>query len=163
MIKEIEADKLFGIIKKPLRRWPGIIIHHTAYPDTDKLDASVLYGEKIDRMHREGRGWNGMGYHLLINPDGTIQAGNRWIDQIDGAHARGHNCFLGIALIGNFSRYGVLPLPIQLRSFHNIMDQFPKLRAYPHRLFSQTECPGLNINLELWFRMFEKNILFKGG
>ncbi len=162
MIVEIKAKDLIKIIKKQLRRWPGVIVHHTAYPDTDKLDMNILYGDAIDKMHRE-RGWSGMGYHLLINPDGTAQVGDRWINQRDGAHTRAYNYFFGIALIGNFSRYGVLPLPIQLRKFHEIMDQLPKLRAYPHRLFGETECPGLNINLELWFRMFEKNILFKGG
>ena len=159
MIKEIETSEILRVIEKPLRRWPGVIVHHTAWPDTDKLDFQHLYGEEIDNYHREGRGWQGMGYPILINPGGEVEVGDRWVKQLDGAHTVGHNHYIGIALVGNFSRQNVLPSPVQLRKFREIMNQFRALRAYPHRLFADTECPGLNINLPLWFRMFEKIVL----
>ena len=95
-------------------RWPrrvffrapvGIVIHHTAtaaYVKGRRVDANL-----ISEWH-EKRGWSAeyrgedfhIGYHYVILPDGTVQSGRpEWMR---GAHARGHNDFLGICLVGNF-------------------------------------------------------------
>jgi len=70
-----------------VREWKYIVIHHSA-------SASGCAAE-FDRYHREKRGWeNGLGYHFVIGNgsgagDGQIEIGNRWVKQIDGAHAGG--------------------------------------------------------------------------
>lgn len=65
------------------------VIHHTA-----SGDVSV---KTIDQWHKE-RGWDGIGYHYIIRTDGTIEEG-RSIEK-KGAHAKGRNHFIGIALCG---------------------------------------------------------------
>lgn len=95
-------------------RWRKIVVHHTATKGGT--------AEAIDRYHRENNKWeNGLGYHFVIGngrpgsdgkatPDGFVFVGNRWIQQLDGAHIRkmkgesaNANSFsIGIALVGDF-------------------------------------------------------------
>lgn len=83
----------------------GIIIHHSAVPilpDGSPPDVRVL-----DEIHRRrgygifywGRFYH-IGYHYVILPDGTIQAGRP--ERCRGAHATGYNSYIGICLVGNF-------------------------------------------------------------
>jgi len=55
--------------------------------------------ETIHRWHKDGNGWDGIGYHAVILEDGMIEQGRPiyW----PGAHVRGHNHeSLGVCLIG---------------------------------------------------------------
>ena len=65
------------------------VIHHTA-----SGDVSV---HEIDKWHKE-RGWDGIGYHFVIRANGSVEEG-RDITKL-GAHAKGRNHYLGIALTG---------------------------------------------------------------
>jgi len=66
------------------------VIHHTASPDW-----SV---ERIRKIHVEERGWDDVGYHFIIRENGDIEKGRSLYKQ--GAHARGRNNRVGIALTG---------------------------------------------------------------
>jgi hypothetical protein len=81
-----------------------IIIHCTdTRPDWMQgkpLSAKVA---EIRRWHTDpqpkGRGWKDIGYHFLIDRDGTVATG-RPIEQV-GAHVQGHNTgTIGISLLG---------------------------------------------------------------
>ena len=73
--------------------WQGVVVHHSASPDVS--------ANEIDRWHKS-RGWKGIGYHLIIRKDGSIETG-RPISQ-QGAHARGRNdSHIGVCLTGNFT------------------------------------------------------------
>ena len=82
-----------------------IIIHHSA---SDR----PLTWEEIDREHKK-RGFEGFGYHFLVDPDGTIWAGralnkeailNSSTVEI-GAQAKGINSIsVGICFNGNFEK-----------------------------------------------------------
>ena len=65
------------------------VIHHT-----DSHDVSAA---EIDRWHKEF-GWDGIGYHFVIRAGGQIERG-RSLDKT-GAHAKGRNDRIGIALTG---------------------------------------------------------------
>ncbi|KKO18072.1 MAG: N-acetylmuramoyl-L-alanine amidase [Candidatus Brocadia fulgida] len=87
-----------------VRNWRYIVIHHSA--------SASGSAAQFDKYHREKRRWeNGLGYHFVIGngngaPDGKIEIGNRWISQIDGAHAgvQEYNHYgIGICLVGNFN------------------------------------------------------------
>lgn len=81
------------------RKWAYLMIHHTA-------TAPTLTVADIDRMHRQ-RGYNGVGYHYLIQRDregkAYLKAGRS--DTQIGAHA-GVNKYnreaLGLSVIGYF-------------------------------------------------------------
>ncbi len=66
------------------------VIHHTASPDW-----SV---DRFRQIHVNERGWDDVGYHYIIRKDGRIEAGRPTWKQ--GAHAKGRNNMLGIALTG---------------------------------------------------------------
>lgn len=75
------------------RRIDGIVIHCS-----DNLPTSKITVEDIDREHRRN-GWNGVGYHFVILPDGTIQTGRPL--ETPGAHVSGYNNHtIGICYIG---------------------------------------------------------------
>ena len=144
------------------QRFPaGIVIHHT-------LTAPVVNGRKvdiafIDAMHkRKGFGITDddgtvyhIGYHYLIQQDGTIQRGRP--EHLRGAHARGHNNTLGIVLVGNFNswqNFGQLgpnsPTSQQLaaaeRLTRSLMVKYSLTPddVYLHRELVITHCPGNN-------------------
>lgn len=83
-----------------MRPLTEIIIHCT---DTRPIwmqglptDAKVA---EVRRWHTQERGWKDIGYHFLIDRDGTVARG-RPLEQT-GAHTKGHNTgTIGIALVG---------------------------------------------------------------
>ena len=76
-----------------MRNVNEIIIHCSATPEGRNFKAS-----DIDHWHRQ-RGFKKIGYHYVIDLDGTIEVG-RDEDEI-GAHCVGHNReSLGICYIG---------------------------------------------------------------
>ena len=70
-----------------------LVVHCSDTPDEEKLNAIDIH-----KMHLTF-GWNGIGYHKIINRTGMIQNGRPeyWV----GAHAKGINeNSLGVCLIG---------------------------------------------------------------
>jgi N-acetylmuramoyl-L-alanine amidase len=84
----------------------GIIIHHSAIPPL--ASGQPVDIKLIDEIHRKrgysafywGRSYH-IGYHYVILPDGTVQQGRP--DHCRGSHAVGHNSYIGICLVGDFS------------------------------------------------------------
>jgi len=89
LIKQVEIDEIFDVIEKKERDWKAIVIHHTVNPNIEN-GMYHLQGRNIDLSHYYHRGFrNGMGYHFLINVNGVIEVGKRWIYQLPGAHTKG--------------------------------------------------------------------------
>jgi hypothetical protein len=133
--------------KFKIRPWKYIVIHHSA---SDSGNAA-----SIGKYHKNERGWvNGLGYHFLIgngngSRDGQIEVGNRWDDQIDGAHA-GNGEYnkhgVGICLVGNFEND--YPTSSQISSLTYLINylqkrcNIPRNQVIMHRTFRETACPG---------------------
>lgn len=130
-------------------RWKSIIIHHSA---TTKGGAA-----SFDRHHRNGNGWDELGYHFVIGngtdtPDGFIEVGSRWHKQKHGAHCKTPDNFfndhgIGICLVGDFSQRG--PSAKQLASLRKLVAfltdecRIPSGRVYSHgEINHSTKCPG---------------------
>lgn len=81
----------------------GLFIHCTATPsDWRAGQSSEARVEAIRQMHIQERGWSDIGYHWLIDRDGTVLPG-RPETQI-GAHVAGHNSgTIGISLFGGIT------------------------------------------------------------
>jgi N-acetylmuramoyl-L-alanine amidase len=134
----------------------GIVIHHSA-----TLGPPVKLA--LLRKAHEKRGFNSfywgrvysIGYHYLIYPDGTIVPTRP--EHLRGAHVRGHNTYIGICLIGNFSStsnhgdnaQSMLPTIAQMHSLSELCNRLGERYGFRldqiklHRdLDLTTECPG---------------------
>lgn len=77
----------------------GIGIHCTATREGQDINALV-----VDGWH-EAKKWAGIGYHYLIQLDGTIEAGRP--EAAVGSHIQGHNSHLiGIVYVGGLDKAG---------------------------------------------------------
>lgn len=121
-----------------------IIWHHTG--DSSRLPQF----DKIDRYHKS-RGFpisskgSYVGYHTLIEPDGSIRHARKW-NEI-GAHDQGENLdSLGLGLSGNFN----LQLPGKAQTIAAAQELGRMLtylnvsitRIEPHRRDDTNDCPG---------------------
>jgi N-acetyl-anhydromuramyl-L-alanine amidase AmpD len=136
----------------------GIIIHHTGPVSADGYPIEVVFLDQLHHLRGYGSFYWGhvyhVGYHYIILPNGTVQMGRP--EHLQGAHAHGYNTYLGIALVGDFSRKpqknvaGLVsePTPAQMRSLislcKNLSRQYriPASRVLRHSDVAQTECPG---------------------
>lgn len=133
-------------------QWKYIVLHHSA---TDKGNAR-LFG----RYHREKRKWpHGLAYHFVIgngngSGNGEIEVGERWTNQIHGAHTANmdlNRIAIGICLVGNFEEDNK-PTKNQFRSLVSLVDYISKRYKIPesniimHNQVVQkgTACPGKN-------------------
>ena len=144
-------------------KWNAIVIHHTA---TKTGSTSI-----IDKIHRN-RGFDGLGYDFIINngkgnPDGLVEVGYRWQQQMTGAHCRSrtrsdnywNRCSIGISLVGNFEEIyptdrqyeSLAELITFLKSRHCISDS----SIYAHKQVPgcKTKCPGKHFS---WHRLTQK-------
>ena len=107
-------------------------------------DSSFGDAETIDRWHKE-RGWDGIGYHYVINRDGTIEAGrNTWKQ---GAHCKGQNTkSIGICLIG---KKDFEPKQMEtLKYFCRLLCATQAIcthEIYGHYHFSNKTCPNFDV------------------
>lgn len=82
-----------------MRKINYIIIHCSATKAGQDFHAS-----DIDRWHKE-RGWDGIGYHQVVDLDGTVEPGRP--ESKAGAHCKGHNAdSIGICYIGGLDKNG---------------------------------------------------------
>ncbi|WP_323764603.1 N-acetylmuramoyl-L-alanine amidase [Marinovum sp.] len=137
-----------------MRKITEIVIHASATrpdwmterPITDKL-------AEIRRWHTTDRGWSDIGYHLLIDRDGTVAAG-RPLERT-GAHVRGRNTgTIGICLIGghgsaktdafhdNFTIRQHAALKAQIAA---LQARFGTLRVTGHNQYAAKACPGFSV------------------
>lgn len=102
-----------------------IVVHCSA----TRSNQDIGYKE-INQMHVD-RGWSGIGYHIVIRRDGTIELG-RPLD-FAGAHAYGYNrVSYGVCLVGGLDKDGNTQEngfnPEQLQSLERVVRGL-KLRA----------------------------------
>lgn len=128
-----------------------IVIHCSATPE-----GKEFYAKDIDRWHRK-RGWSGIGYHFVVDLDGTVEKG-RPIRQ-KGAHARGHNAYsIGIVYIGGVDRHGNpkdTRTPAQRIALRALIDglqaRYPAARVLGHRDYPGVHkaCPSFDVATQL--------------
>ncbi len=84
-------------------QWQAIVVRFSGHGND-----SV---ESLDLKHKQ-LGLGGLGYHFVINngqsqPDGLIEVGYRWNEQLSGAHSFGEHAYwlnsraIGVCLVGN--------------------------------------------------------------
>lgn len=122
------------------------IIHASASPNTMDIGA-----KEIRRWHLE-RGFNDIGYHIVIRRDGTIEWG-RPFHKI-GAHVEGQNKdSIGTCLVGQGLHLTDFT-PEQLSTLRcvdmELRFRFPTLTTHGHREYANKSCPGFNMSEMAW-------------
>lgn len=102
------------------------VIHHTASPSWTTV-------ADIDRWHKE-RGWDEIGYHFVIYANGQVKKG-RSLDK-RGAHNKGYNHWVGIALVGN-DEFNV----VQIKALRILLKNLKTKKIKRHH----EKCPGKGI------------------
>ena len=174
-IEQIDFDKYFVKEGEPMRRFKQytvnqylellknmkidreikeIHLHHTWRPDKKDYEEasnkeSVIYG--MYKFHTESNGWDDIGQHISLAPDGTVWGGRDV--NMDPASIKGRNKnALAIEKICNFDiGYDKLEGP-QLESLiellRGLFDIFGDVKLIFHREHSKKTCPGTSIKKE---------------
>ena len=123
-------------------RTDEIVIHHQA---GNPVPAATMHQWHL------GRGWIGIGYHYVIQPDGTIETG-RPIDTV-GAHAGAgvNGRSIGVCFAGNMDQRP--PTELQVQAFYDLYRQvikprYGKLKITGHREHMSTSCPGRHMPMD---------------
>jgi len=137
-----------------MRKIDEIIIHCAATrPGWREDESTISKIEEVRRWHVDGRGWSDIGYHFLIDRDGTVEAG-RPVSRA-GAHVRGHNRnSIGICLFGghgaaatdNFYDHFTPEQDAALRKLiDTLVGQYGSLDISGHNEYSVKGCPGFQV------------------
>lgn len=121
------------------RNWTGIVVHHSeSGPNTTRDD--------IDQWHRE-RGWSEIGYHYVIEWDGTVRSG-RPLTKV-GAHAKSgkpysrNGTHIGICLVGR-DQFTEAQLTSLKTLCYMLAEDFDIQSVERHH----EQCPGPGIDVE---------------
>jgi hypothetical protein len=121
-----------------------LTVHHTVVPTSGQYQgARTIRG--IQSSHMNSNGWNDIGYHYVIGPDGSIFAGRP--PGVVGAHATPNTGNVGVCLVGNFegpdsvtpeARAALASLLRWLAGRYGV----PTRDVRGHRDLNSTACPG---------------------
>ena len=114
-----------------------IVIHHAATPNKDTI-TSRLRVQRIADYHIRRWNWYGIGYHYVIDREGTIfktQEHTTVSNHTYGANLHG----IGICLLGTYTKE--LPTEAQAAAAASLIKMlgYP---AYPHSKWGGSVCPG---------------------
>lgn len=135
---------------------PGLItLHCSATKNADDCPASVI------KTWHLNRGFHDIGYHMVIQPDGTVENG-RPLNKV-GAHVEKSNLIgekinIGICLVGTdrFTQYQFYALRYKLDSLFLIYDIEP-WEIYGHYEFDTAKdqgktCPNMRMaRIQYWY------------
>jgi len=158
--KILTTDELITYTKnfKWTRKFSEFQIHHTWLPDHSNFNGSngIALQEGMRNYHMNNLGWQAIGQHLSLLPDGKWITGRDF--NIIPASVSGRNslCFLAIEMIGNFDIGHDKLEGEQLNSiikFVNWGINYYNLGTKGivfHREYNPKTCPGTSIDKK-WF------------
>lgn len=131
-----------------MRKITKIIVHCADTPEGRDDKA-----EDIRRWHK-ARGFNDIGYHYVVDLDGTIEPGRDVT--IAGAHTTGHNAdSIGVCYIGGADKYMKSKdtrteeqKTALLLLLKYLMQKYPGATIYGHRDFANKSCPSFDAKTE---------------
>lgn len=132
-----------------MRKITEIIVHCADTPEGRDVRAADIRG-----WHTKERGWSDIGYHYVVDIDGTIEPGRDL--ETAGAHCTNHNAkSIGVCYVGgadenmqpkdtrtDAQKASLLLLLKFLRA------KYPDAKIYGHRDFAQKACPCFDAKTE---------------
>lgn len=132
-----------------MRKINEIIVHCTATAEGKDFKAA-----DIDRWHK-AKGWNGIGYHHVVDLDGTVEPGRP--ESEAGAHCLKHNKnSIGVVYVGGLASDGKTPkdtrTPQQKAALVKLLTElkrrYPNATIHGHRDFAAKACPSFDATKE---------------
>lgn len=132
-----------------MRKINEIIVHCTATPEGKNFKAA-----DIDGWHKQ-RGWDEIGYHHVVDLDGTVEPGRP--ESRQGAHCLGHNAnSIGVVYVGGLASDGKTPkdtrTPQQkaalVKLLTELKQRYPGATIHGHRDFAAKACPSFDATTE---------------
>ena len=132
-----------------MRKINKIIIHCSATPEGRNIKM-----ETIKSWHVKGRGWSDIGYHFVIELDGTLKVG-RHMEKM-GAGVKGQNnnsihvCYIGgIDKSNNPKDTRTQEQREMLNTIiGRLLEQYPDASIHGHNEFSNKACPSFDVQKE---------------
>lgn len=131
------------------RKINEIIVHCTATAEGKDFKAA-----DIDRWHK-AKGWDGIGYHHVVDLDGTVEPGRP--ESKVGAHCLKHNTnSIGVVYVGGVASDGKTPkdtrTPQQKAALVKLLTElkhrYPNASIHGHRDFAAKACPSFDATTE---------------
>lgn len=131
------------------RKINEIIVHCTATAEGKDFKAA-----DIDRWHK-AKGWDGIGYHHVVDLDGTVEPGRP--ESKVGAHCLKHNTnSIGVVYVGGVASDGKTPkdtrTPQQKAALVKLLTElkhrYPNAAIHGHRDFAAKACPSFDATTE---------------
>ena len=134
---------------KGMREIKKIIVHCADTPEGRDVRTA-----EIKRWHTEERGWSDIGYHWVVELDGSLHAGRP--EEVSGAHCKGHNSdSIGICYVGGSDASGNpkdTPTEAQKEALKELivglLDRYSDAEVFGHRDFSEKACPSFDAKTE---------------
>lgn len=132
-----------------MRKINEIIVHCTATVEGKNFKAA-----DIDRWHK-AKGWNGIGYHHVVDLDGTVEPGRP--ESEVGAHCLKHNAnSIGVVYVGGLSSDGKTPKDTRtqkqktalVKLLTELKHRYPNATIHGHRDFAAKACPSFDATKE---------------
>lgn len=132
------------------RKINKIIVHCSATPEGRDVKT-----ETIRKWHVNDNHWNDIGYHYVIELDGTLHKGRD--ESVVGAHCSGQNTnSIGVCYVGGVARDGKTPKDTRTEAQKKTLEivlkflkkKYPNASIYGHRDFAAKACPSFDAKQE---------------
>lgn len=125
-----------------------IVVHCSATPEGRNVST-----EEIRQWHLD-RGWSDIGYHFVVELDGSVCDG-RAIENT-GAHAKGYNAnSIGVCYVGGTDENGEAKdtrtdeqTKALIELISDLKEMYPGVEVLGHRDISDKECPSFDAATE---------------
>ena len=131
------------------RKIDKIILHCAATPEGRDVKT-----ETIKSWHVKGNGWSDIGYHFVIELDGSVHNG-RPMHRI-GAHTKGHNATsIGICYVGGMDKdktpkdtRNEVQRAAMDKLISSLLEEYPGATIHGHNEFAAKACPSFDVQKE---------------
>lgn len=133
-----------------MREINKLIIHCSATPEGKDIKT-----ETIRSWHVNGNHWTDIGYHYVIELDGSVHKGRD--ESLIGAHCSGQNAnSIGICYIGGVAKDGKTPKDTRteaqkqsiIKLLKQLKQKYPKATIHGHSEYANKACPCFNAKTE---------------